>query len=89
VKLETPHLDEFVQVARLPGTEINFTVQMPDGSHKTLNINALFVDIHAALHSLHHFMDPDGAHHTGYPVVVKVVKPEDNPTNPGGATLGQ
>ena len=86
MKLETPRLDEFVQITRLPGTEVNFTVKLPDNSIKTINVNDLFADIHAALHSLHHFMDPGGAHHTGYPVIVRHVTADENPT--GQAMIG-
>lgn len=88
MKLETPRLDEFVELARIPGTEIWFTVQTPSGENRSINVNALFVEVHAALHSLHHFMDLDGAHHPYFPVIPRPVRPEDNPTNPGGAALG-
>jgi hypothetical protein len=86
VKLETPRLDEFCALTRVAGCEVWFTIRTPSGEAKQLDVNALFREVHQALHSLHHFMDPDGAHHTGFPHIPSVVKPEDNPT--GRAALG-
>jgi hypothetical protein len=80
MKLETPLLDKFLAVTSVAGTEVNFSVRTPGNEVVTFDMNALFREMHAALHSLHHFMDPGGAHHTGYPVIVRTVKAEDNPT---------
>ena len=86
MKLETPLLDKFLSMTAASGTDTLFTVRLPSGESATIDMNALFREIHFSLHSLHHFMDPDGAHWTGYPVIQKQVRPEDNPT--GQAALG-
>lgn len=86
MKLETPLLDKFLAITAASGTETLFTVRMPSGEMAQVDMNALFREIHFSLHSLHHFMDPDGAHHTGFPLMHKHVKPEDNPT--GQAAIG-
>jgi len=86
MKLETPLLDKFMAMTSATGTETIFSVRLRDGSMAQIDMNALFREIHAAVHALHHFMDPDGAHHTGYPVIEKQVSAEDNPT--GLAAIG-
>ena len=86
MKLDTPLLDKFNAMTSATGTETIFSVRLRDGSMAQIDMNALFREIHVALHSLHHFMDPDGAHHTGFPVIQKHVEPEDNPT--GLAAIG-
>jgi hypothetical protein len=86
MKLETPLLDKFIAITRASGTETLFTVRLPSGESAQIDINAVFREIHEALHSLHHFIDPDGAHHTGFPVITTPVQPKDNPT--GQAMIG-
>ena len=86
MKLETPLLDKFIAVTSVAGTEVNFSVRTPSNEVVTFDINALWREVHSALHSLHHFMDPGGAHHTGYPVVVRHVSADENPT--GQAMIG-
>lgn len=80
MKLETPLLDKFIGITRASGTETLFTVRLPSGESAQVDMNQLFHEIHNALHSLHHFIDPGGAHHTGFPVIQQRVSPEDNPT---------
>ncbi len=80
MKLETPLLDKFLAMTHASGTETLFTVRLPSGEMAQMDMNAMFREIHFSLHSLHHFMDPDGAHHTGFPVIQRQVKAEDNPT---------
>ena len=86
MKLETPLLDKFMAMTSASGTETMFSVRLRDGSMAQIDMNALFREIHFSLHSLHHFMDPNGAHHTGFPVLSKAVTAEENPT--GQAALG-
>ena len=86
MKLETPLLDKFTAVTSVAGTEVNFSVKTPSGEVVTFDVNALFREIHFSLHSLHHFMDPGGAHHTGFPVMTRQVSADDNPT--GQAMIG-
>ncbi len=80
MKLETPLLDKFVSMTSASGTETIFSVRLQDGSMAQIDINAVFREIHFSLHSLHHFIDPGGAHHTGFPILAQHVTAEDNPT---------
>ena len=81
MKLETPLLDEFARVARnVPGFEMLASVRMPDGGTKQFDLVALLAEMHRALHSLHHFMDPTGPRNDAFRPEPQYVKPEDNPT---------
>jgi hypothetical protein len=80
MKLETPLLDKFMAMTAVSGTETHFTVKLPSGETASLDMNALFREIHMALHSLHHFMDPVSARLAGFPVVQQQVAAKDNPT---------
>jgi len=87
MKLETPLLDEFARVRRsIPGFEMWASVSMPDGSSKQFDLVALLEEIHRALHSLHHFLDPTGPRNDAFKPEPVYVKPEDNPT--GRAAVG-
>jgi hypothetical protein len=80
MKLETPLLDKFLSMTMVSGAETVFTVKLPSGETQSVDMNALFREIHNALHSLHHFMDPGGAHHTGFPVIQQQSSPQENAT---------
>ena len=87
MKLETPLLDEFCRFVRaVPGTEMIATFRAPDGSQKQFNLVALLNEVHQALHSTHHFIDPTGPRNDAFKPEAVFVKPEDNPT--GMAAVG-
>ena len=87
MKLETPLLDEFARVRRnVPGFEMWASVAMPDGSTKQFDLCALLSEIHNALHSTHHFIDPTGPRNDAFRPEPVFVKPADNPT--GTAAVG-
>lgn len=81
MKLETPLMDEFARVHRaVPGFEMWASVQMPDGSTKQFDLCALLCELHHAVHSNHHFMDPTGPRNDAFRPEPVYVRPEDNPT---------
>ena len=82
MKLETPFLDEFCRFIRaVPGCEMAAVFRAPDGSSRQFDLVALLLETHNALHSLHHFSDPNGARNDAFKPESLPVKPEDNPTS--------
>ena len=87
MKLETPLLDEFCRFARgVAGCEMWASFRAPDGSTKQFNLVALLDELHNAVHSVHHFVDPTGPRNDAFRPEAVFVKPEDNPT--GMAAVG-
>ena len=87
MKLETPATDEFCRFVRgVPGCEMLASFRAPDGTTKQFDLVAMICELHQAVHSNHHFMDPTGPRNDAFRPEPVYVKPEDNPT--GRAAVG-
>jgi hypothetical protein len=57
MRLELPVLENFLQMTSAAGNEVLYTVLLPSGEKKTIDMNLLFREVHDALRALEHFLD--------------------------------
>ena len=81
MKLETPKNDEFGRFVRnTPGCEMLATFRGLDGSTKQFDLVALLLELHRAIHAMHHFIDPTGPRNDAFKSEPLYVTTDDNPT---------
>ena len=61
MRLELPVLENLVALSRAAGNEVFYTVKLPDGSSRTVDVNLAWVEILKGFRALEHFLDADYA----------------------------
>lgn len=57
MRLEMPVLENLVAMSNAAGTEVFYTVVLPDGTKKTIDVNMAWAEILSSFRALEHFLD--------------------------------
>jgi len=57
MRLELPVMENFLSMTAAAGNEVLYTVILPSGEKKTIDMNLLFKEVHGALRAMEHYLD--------------------------------
>jgi hypothetical protein len=75
MRLDMPVLENLVKMTKASGTEVFYTVVLPDGTSKTVDVNMAWGEILNSFRALEHFLDEPYRKAQNY--------------NPGGKAIGE